>query len=149
MVVTIPETKGIVMKWVLIGLAVVVLLVLFYLGGVAYYSLVVNDQVKKELTQSPDGERAEIVMLMTFPDGHQLPMSYLREGNQVFVGVDGRWWRAFREGNVPVTLFIKGEELKGRARVVLDDPQYTKDVFMRCDPMYPSGYLIGSTRILS
>ena len=87
------------MKWVLISVVVVVgVAVLFYLGGLAYYSLVVNDRVTKELTENPDGERANIVMLMTFPDGQRLPMNYLREGNQVFAGADGRWWRKFREG---------------------------------------------------
>ena len=126
------------MKWLLIGLGVVVGgAVLFYLGGLAYYSLVVNDRVIKELTENPSGERASIVMLMTFPDGQQLPMNYLREGDQVFAGADGRWWRVFREGDVPVTLLVKGEELKGKARVVLDDPAYTKDVFTRLRPNAP------------
>ena len=126
------------MKWLLISLGVVVGgTVLFYLGGLAYYSLVVNDRVTKELTEYPHGERADIVMLMTFPDGQQLPMNYLREGNQVFAGADGRWWRAFREGDVPVTLLVKGEELSGKARVVLDDPAYTKDVFARLRPNVP------------
>ena len=126
------------MKWVLISLGVVVGgAVLFYLGGLAYYSLVVNDRVTKELIENPQGERADIVMLMTFPDGQQLPMNYLREGSQVFAGADGRWWRAFREGNVPVTLLVKGEELSGKARVVLDDPAYKNDVFTRLRPNVP------------
>ena len=54
------------MKWILISVAVVVgIAVLFYLGGLAYYSLVVNDRVTKELTDHPNGERGNIVMLMT------------------------------------------------------------------------------------
>ena len=126
------------MKWILISVAVVVgIAVLFYLGGMAYYSLVVNDRVTKELTDHPNGERANIVMLMTLPDGRQIPMNYLREGNQVFAGADGRWWRALRAGDVPVTLLIKGEELKGKARVILDDPAYTSDVFKRLRPNVP------------
>ena len=47
------------------------------------------------------------------------PVNYLREGDQVFVGADGRWWRAFRSGDVPVSPFIKGQKLSGRARTVL------------------------------
>ena len=126
------------MKWILISIAVVVgIAVLFYLGGLAYYSLVVNDRVTKELTEHPNGERADIVMLMTLPDGRQIPMNYLREGNQVFAGADGRWWRALRAGDVPVTLLIKGEELNGKARVILDDPAYTDDVFKRLRPNVP------------
>ena len=126
------------MKWILISVAVVVgIAVLFYLGGLAYYSLVVNDRVTKELTDHPNGERANIVMLMTLPDGRQIPMNYQREGNQVFAGADGRWWRALRAGDVPVTLLIKGEELNGEARVILDDPAYTDDVFKRLRPNVP------------
>ena len=46
------------MKWILIGVAVVVgIAVLFYLGGLSYYSLVVSDRVTKELTEHPNGER--------------------------------------------------------------------------------------------
>ena len=44
------------MKWILISVAVVVgIAVLFYLGGLSYYSLVVNDRVTKELTEHPNG----------------------------------------------------------------------------------------------
>ena len=126
------------MKWILVSVAVVVgIAVLFYLGGLAYYSLVVNDRVIKELAEHPNGERANTVMLMTLPDDQQIPMNYLREGNQVFAGADGRWWRALRDGDVPVTLLIKGEELKGKARVILDDPAYTNDVFKRLRPNVP------------
>ena len=126
------------MKWVLITVAVVIgVPALFYFGGLAYYSLVVNDRITKDLTENSQGERANLVMLMTFPDGQQLPMNYLREGNKVFAGADGRWWRAFREGDVSVTLLVKGEELIGKARVVLDDPAYTKDVFTRLRPNVP------------
>ena len=68
---------------------------------------------------------------MTLPDGDQIPTSYLREGNQVFAGADGHWWRALRDGDVPATLPIKSEGLKGKARAILDDPAYTNDVFKR------------------
>ena len=66
------------MKWILIGIAVVVgIAVLFYLGGLAYYSLVVNDRVTKELTDHPNGERANIVIVDDAPrwptDTDELP----------------------------------------------------------------------------
>ena len=126
------------MKWVFIILAAVIVLpVVLYLGVLGYYNLVGNDQVAEELRSNPDGERANIVTLLTLPDGRELPVNYLREGNQVFVGADGRWWRAFRDGDVPVNLMIKGETLSGKARVVLDDPDYTRDVFSRLRPSAP------------
>ena len=59
-------------------------------------------------------------MLLTFPDGRESPINYLREADQVFVGADGWWWRSFRDGNVPVKVRIKGEEFTGRARTVMD-----------------------------
>ena len=126
------------MKWVLIVLvAVIALPVALYLGTLAYYNLVGNDRVAEELRANPDGERANIVMLLTLPSGQVLPVNYLREGNQVFAGADGRWWRAFRHGDVPVSVLIKGERLSGKARVVLDDPEYTRDVFSRLRPAAP------------
>ena len=126
------------MKWVLIVLvAVIALPVALYLGTLAYYNLVGNDRVAEELRANPDGERANIVMLLTLPSGQVLPVNYLREGNQVFAGADGRWWRAFRDGDVPVSVLIKGERLSGKARVVLDDPEYTRDVFSRLRPAAP------------
>jgi hypothetical protein len=76
-------------------------------------------------------------MLLTLPDGRTLPVNYLREGDKVFAGADGRWWRAFREGDVPVTVLVKGETLSGRASAVLDDPEYTEDVFSRLRPTVP------------
>ena len=49
-----------------------------------------NTKVAKDLRLNPNGERAELVMLLTFQDGRELPVNYLREGDQVFVGADGR-----------------------------------------------------------
>lgn len=126
------------MKWIPIVLvAVIALPVMLYLGAFAYYNLVRNDRVAEELRNDPEGERANIVMLLTLPSGRVLPVNYLREGNQVFAGADGRWWRAFRDGDVPVRTMIKGEQLSGKARVVLDDPEYTRDVFSRLRPAAP------------
>ena len=126
------------MKWLLVGVVSIVgLLLAVWLGGRAYYSLVVNDRVIQELREDPDGERANIVMLLTLPDGRELPVNYLREGNRVFAGADGRWWRAFRDGNVPVKVFIKGQAHSGRAYTVMDDPEYTREVFERLRPNVP------------
>lgn len=126
------------MKWfLLIAAAIVGLLLLLFFGLKVYYVVVANERVARELRENPEGDRANLVMLLTFPDGNEIPVNYLREGNQVFVGADGLWWRAFRDGKVPVKVFIKGQEYQGRARTVLDDPDYTREVFKRLRPRVP------------
>lgn len=122
------------LKWLLIVLAV---LVVAFLALRLLFGLFANPRVIEELQTDPQGERAGIVMLLTLPDGRILPVNYRREGDQVFAGADGRWWRALREGDVPVTVTIRGETLKGRARVVFDDPEYKRDVFARLRPNVP------------
>ena len=120
-----------------ISVTVIALLIVGLVSAFAYYGASANAAVVKELRDNPGGERAEIVMLLTFQDGRELPVNYLREGDQVFVGADGRWWRDFRYGGVPVKLFIKGEEHAGIAHTVLDDPEFTRDVFQRLRPNVP------------
>jgi hypothetical protein len=65
-------------------------------------------------------------------------VNYLREGNLVFMGIDGRWWRAFVDGDAPVQTLIRGERLRGLARVVLDDQAYVDEIFARLRPKAPS-----------
>ena len=122
------------LKWLLIVLAV---LVVAFLALRVLFGLIANPRVVEELRTDPQGERAGIVMLLTLPDGRVLPVNYRREGDRVFAGADGRWWRALRDGDVPVTVTIRGETLPGRARVVFDDPDYKRDVFARLRPNVP------------
>ena len=122
------------MKWVV---GVFCLLLLFLIGYVAYARMVSNPAVLEELRTNPLGERAAKAMILTFPDGRALPVNYLRDGAQVFVGADGPWWRVFRNGNVPVTLEIQGERLQGKAQTILDDPAYTEEIFQRLRPNVP------------
>jgi hypothetical protein len=122
------------MKWLLIVVAVLVVL----LGGYRLYmGLLGNPRVVEEIRTNPDGARAARAMLLGFPDGRELPVNYLWEGNRVFAGADGRWWRAFTNGGAPVTLLIRGETLRGHAVVVLDDQAYVDDVFSRLRPTVP------------
>ena len=121
-------------KWLLIAVAAVVLL---FLGMRIYFALVTNPAVVEELKANPQGERASIVMLLTLPDGRTLPVNYRREGNQVFAGADGRWWRTLRDGDAPVTVWIRGETFQGRAHVALDNPEYKREVFARLRPDVP------------
>ena len=97
---------------------------------------IANPRVADELLDDPMGERAARVMLLTY-DGRSIPVNYLREGDKVFAGADGPWWRAFRGKGAPVTVLVKGESLAGHATVVLDDPDYVKDVFSRLRPNAP------------
>lgn len=122
------------LKWLLIAVAAVVLL---FLAMRIYFGLVANPAVVQELKDDPQGERANIVMLLTLPSGRTLPVNYRREGNRVFAGADGRWWRSLREGNAPVSVWIRGETFEGRAHVALDDPEYKRDVFSRLRPDVP------------
>ena len=110
---------------------------LVFLGLLAYALLLGNPRVVREIQNDPQGKRAGIVMLLGLPNGRTLPVNYRREGSQVFVGADGPWWRAVRDGNAPVTVTIRGETLTGRARVVFDDPDYKRSVFERLRPDVP------------
>ena len=122
------------LHWLLLIAALVGLV---FLGLLAYALLLGNPRVVREIQDDPQGERAGIVMLLRLPNGRTLPVNYLREGSQVFVGADGPWWRAVRDGNAPVTVTIRGETLTGRARVVFDDPAYKRSVFERLRPDVP------------
>jgi hypothetical protein len=118
------------MKWfVIIGVLAVLLV-----GYRIYLDAVANPRVAEELRNSPDGARAARAMLLTFPDGREIPVNYLREGNQVFTAADGRWWRAFQDGGAPVTLLIRGRTMTGHAVLELDDQDYIDDVFSRLRP---------------
>ncbi len=123
------------MRVLWIGLAVLVLVPVAY---ITYMLTVGNAGVIEDLRENPQGERAQRAMLLTLADGTIYPVNYLREGDVVFMGVDGRWWRGFRGEGAPVTLLVQGETLTGRAQVVLDDPAYTADVFSRLRPTAPA-----------
>ena len=123
-----------------IGLIVVAALVLLGVGYLLYMQHVVNPRVVRELTGDPDGERAKKVMLVTLPSGRQVPVNYLREGDRVYAGADGRWWKELVGEGFPVTVLVRGERLSGTARAVLDDPAHTKDVFSRLRPNALPGF---------
>jgi hypothetical protein len=115
----------------------VVMLAVLFAGANLYFNAISNPGVVEELTQNPKGERAKIVMLLTLPDGKELPVNYLREDDKVFVGSDGLWWRTIRDSDGEVSMFIRGEHLQGSAEVILDDQAYVDDVFSRLRPTVP------------
>lgn len=123
------------MKLALSLTGIVLLMIAVY---ISYMLLIANPRVESELRQDPEGERAARVTLLTFADGKTIPVNYLREGNTIYVGADGPWWRAFRGEGAPVTLLVRGETLQGSARVVLDDQAFVEDVFARLRPAAPA-----------
>ena len=122
-------------KWIAFGLSFLVV------AFVAYRATTIdetNAQVAAEVRQFPDGERAARVMLVTLADGRMYPVNYLWEDNLVFMGIDGRWWREFVGEGQPISLHIKGADYTGHAKTILDDPNYTADVFSRLRPTVPA-----------
>ena len=125
------------MKWLGISLGVLLLLV----GGyAAYTATIANPRVLAELRDSPTGERAKKVMLLSLPSGRTLPVNYLREDGRVYAGADGRWWKELDGERVAVTLLVQGEKLHGRALAIRDAPAYTRDVFSRLRPTAIPGF---------
>ena len=119
------------MVLVLIGLPVLAA------GYAVYLARVTNPAVERELRGNPDGERARMVMLITLPSGRTLPVNYLREGDTVYAGADGRWWRELRGPGAAVELLLRGEILVGHARAIEDDPKHRAAVFDRLRPTAP------------
>jgi hypothetical protein len=123
-----------------IALIAAAVLVLGIVGYFLFVVLIGNPWVERELIEHPDGERARRAMLLTLPSGRRIPVDYLREGDRVFVGADGRWWKELVGDGFPVTLLIRGETLQGSARAVLDDPAHTRDIFERLRPNALEGF---------
>lgn len=122
------------MKILYIVLGLIALLALVVPAGHLYYEKVVNPKAAQALRDDPKGERAQQVMLLTLPSGRQLPVNYLREDGRVYAGADGRWWKELAGDSFDVEVFVMGDTLPGRARVVEDDPDYRADVFSRLRP---------------
>ena len=122
----------------LIGVAALALLVA--VGFRLYFEQIANPLAVRELTEHPEGARAQRVMLLTLPSGRQIPVNYLREGGMVYAAADGRWWRELEGTGAPVTVLVRGEMLEGTARAVTDDPAYTKRVFAKLRPNAIEGF---------
>ena len=121
-----------------IVVSLVVILVLLVAGVRLYHFYIVNPSVVAELQTEPNGERAQRVMLLALPDGTTIPVNYLQEGQIVFVGADGRWWREFRDNGKEVEIFLKGAILSGHAVAIVNDPEYRDEVFTRLRPTAPT-----------
>ena len=124
------------LKWILIIMCLLALSP--NLVGVVF-SLIVNPIVSSELRDNPNGREAQEAMLLTFRD-RTLPVNYLKEGNKVYIGMDGRWWQAFADEGIPVSMLIMGETYKGFGELAPDDPVYVQNVFSRLRPTTPSWF---------
>ena len=85
----------------------------------------------------PSATRSETFLVT--PDGDFVPDAE-GLGDRVYAGADGRWWKELEGGPHAVTVWIRGEELPGRGRAVLDDPDHRKDVFSRLRPTAVPGF---------
>jgi len=123
-------------RYIALGLIVVAAAVLaIWLPERSEYT---NALVITEIRTNPGGARAAESMVITLADGRVYPVNYLLEGNLVFMGIDGRWWRAFKGDGQEVEMLIQGQRLIGSARVELDDQAYIDEVFARLRPKVPS-----------
>jgi hypothetical protein len=123
-------------RYIALGLFVVAVAVLaIWLPQRAEHT---NASVIAEIQANPGGERAARSMVITLADGRVYPVNYLREGDLVFMGIDGRWWRAFQGAGQQVEMLIQGQRLTGLAKVELDDQAYIDEIFARLRPKVPS-----------
>ncbi len=121
-------------KWIGIALACVVVIVV---AVPLYYAYVMNPKVARELREDPDGERAQKVMLITLPSGRAIPVNYLRDGDTVYAGADGSWWKELRGEGGRGSVLVRGETWEGHMRAVEDDPALRDSVFERLRPTAP------------
>jgi len=128
------------MKRLGIAVAVVVGLALGLPLLMSVHARMTNPDVAQEVRANPTGERAAKVMLLTLPSARMIPVDFLLEDGRVYAGADGRWWKELEGGPHTVKVFVLGESFAGRARAVLDDSTYTKDVFTRLRPDAVPGF---------
>jgi hypothetical protein len=119
------------------GLGILLLLGLLFLAVYLNQTYFANPRVIRELKENPDGERADLVMLVTLPSGRNLPVNYLRKDNKVYAGADGSWWRELRGSGAPVTLYIKGQEYVAKGQAIEHDEALTDRIFTELRPTAP------------
>ena len=122
-------------RFVALALLVILVSVFFYFYIATVF--VGNPRVIAELQSEPDGQLSDLVGILTLPDDRKIPVNYLHENNQVFLGADGPWWRDFRGDGAEVVMWIKGDEFKGLARVKLGESQTKDRVFPTIRPRVP------------
>ena len=122
-------------RFVAHALIVILVSVFFYFYVATVF--VGNPRVIAELQSEPDGQLSDLVGILTLPDDRKIPVNYLHENKQVFLGADGPWWRDFRGDGAEVVMWIKGNEFKGIATVKQGDSATKDRVFPIIRPRVP------------
>jgi deazaflavin-dependent oxidoreductase (nitroreductase family) len=91
----------------------------------------VNKTMKFVLRSPMHGMVSKTVLLITFTGRksgktYTTPVSYSQSGDQVSIFTHADWWKNLR-GDTPVTLRIRGQELRGLAEPVAVDKQVVAD----------------------
>ncbi len=128
------------MKILRIGAMLIAGVVVVAIGFWFYTEQFANPRVAQELLDQPDGNRARKVMLLTLPSGRRIPVNYYRKDDLVFAAADGNWWKELDGADFPVTLLVRGETLRGVARAILDDADYTREIFKKLRPNAIEGF---------
>ena len=108
----------------------------FVIAAFALVGCAAAEKDMAELRANPQGELAEKVMILTLPDGEDIPVNYVREESFVYTGADGFWWRQLRGDGARVGVFIKGDELSGIGRAVEEDKDRAKEILQKVRPGY-------------
>ena len=120
-----------------VTLALMVILASVFLYFYIATVFVGNPRVIADLQSEPEGPLSDLVGILTLPDNRKIPVNYLYENKQVFLGADGPWWRDFRGDGAEVVIWIKGDEFKGRATVKLGESDAKDRVFPIIRPRVP------------
>ncbi len=90
------------------------------------------NSIMRWLLQSPlHGLVSRRIMLITFNGRksgktYTTPVDYVREGDTVTLFTHGKWWRNLT-GGAPVTLRLRGEDVRGTAEVTAEDKTAVAD----------------------
>ena len=92
---------------------------------------IVNRTMKFILRSPMHGMVSKSILLISFTGRksgktYTTPVSYSQTGDQVRIFTHSNWWKNLRSG-APVTLRLRGRELKGLAEPVAEDKQAIAD----------------------
>ena len=87
----------------------------------------VNQAMKFVLRSPAHGMVSKTILLLTFTGRksgktYTTPVSYSQAGDQVYIFTHADWWKNLRRGT-PVTLRLRGRELRGLPEPVAEDKQ--------------------------
>ncbi len=88
---------------------------------------IVNRAMKFVLRSPMHGMVSKAILLITFTGRksgktYTTPVSYSQQGNQVYIFTHSDWWKNLC-GDAPVTLSLRGREIRGLAEPVVEDKQ--------------------------